>query len=106
MTDPRIAPKRCLTCGHVLGAQQKPLTKIQAMVLKVLCDRVAGDGCAPTFGELARIFKWKSVGTVALHVQALEVKGYIRREPKNARGITVLVSFDEVGSIPVETKRG
>jgi repressor LexA len=104
LTDPKIGPKRCAACGHVLGAEQKPLTQLQAQVLKVIGDHVAAQGCAPTFEELKDVFNWKSTGTVAMHIAALEAKGYIRREPKNARGITVLVTFDEIGSIPVETK--
>jgi repressor LexA len=106
MSETSIAPKRCEKCGHVLGAEQKPLTKIEAQLLRFICDRVAGDGCAPTFGEIAKCFGWSSLGTVSLHIEELERKGYIRREPRSPRGITVLVSFDEVGSLPMVTKHG
>jgi len=104
LTEPRIQPKRCPTCGHVLGARQKPLTKIEAALLRVICTRIASQGCAPTFEELGKTFRWKSIGTVAEHIMNLELKGYIKREPRNARAITVLVSFDEIGTLPVETK--
>lgn len=106
MMAAKIQPKRCSTCGHVLGAAQRPLTAMQAKVLRFLCEVLARDAATPTYTDIAQHFGWQSLGTVAMHIGNLETKGYIRRDPRTAHGITVLVSFDEVGSIPVETTRG
>lgn len=102
----KIQPKRCDKCGHVLGSSQRPLTAKQAAVLRFVCAVLAREGATPSFSAIAEHFGWRSLGTVALYIDTLEAKGYIRRDPRAAHGITVLVSFDEVGTIPVETTRG
>lgn len=106
MTESAVHPKRCPTCGHVLGASQRPLTKVQADVLRYVGAAIAREGCAPTFAEIAAAFGWTSLGTVHEHLGNLERKGYIRREPDAVRGITLLVPFDEIGTLPMETRHG
>lgn len=106
MTDSVVQPKRCEACGHVLGAAQPPLTKREAELHRYICDAVARDGCAPSLAEIGQQFGWASLSTVSHHVSALERKGYVRRTPGVARGLTILVPFDEIGTVPVERRHG
>lgn len=87
-----------------MGARERPLTRTQASVLRFVCERIARDGCAPTYAEIGAHFGWSSLATVAEHLENLEMKGYIRRGINEPRGITVLVPFDEIGALPVERK--
>jgi SOS-response transcriptional repressor LexA len=98
-----VRAKRCPTCGGIVGAQQLPLTKTQARVLKLLGERIARDGFAPTLAEMCAHFGWASQATASEHVGRLEAKGYIRRGIHGEqRAITILVAFDEIGGIAVE----
>lgn len=106
MSDSVVQPRRCPTCGGVLGAVQKPLTRVQAMLLRFIGNRIASDGCAPTLAEMGGAFGWTSSATASEHLEQLERKGYIRRTPVTERGITLLVSFDEIGTLPMERRHG
>lgn len=107
MANTVVRPKRCPTCGHVLGAREGPLTRTQAQLLRFLGEHITREGCAPTLDEMRRNFQWKSSATPAMHLDALEHKGYIRRGARGAaRGITILVPFDEIGTVPVERHHG
>jgi repressor LexA len=66
----------------------KTLTSRQAEVLAYIIARVAG-GCPPTLREIGDQMGIKSTQGVRRNLDALEDKGYIRREP-GARRITVL----------------
>jgi SOS-response transcriptional repressor LexA len=101
-----VQPKRCAACGHVLGAVQRPLTRVQADLLRFLGVAIARDGCAPSYREIAEAFGWRSLATVAEHLANLEEKGFIRREHNTERGITLLVPFDEIGTVPMERRHG
>lgn len=105
MTESAVQPKRCPTCGGIVGAAQRPLTPIQASVLRYLSEQIAAHGSAPSFQEIADHFDYKSLATVHEHLSNLERKGYIRRSYNENRAITVLVPFDEIGSLTMETTR-
>ena len=64
----------------------------QAAVLEFVRSFVAEKGYAPTVRETARAFGHASPRAAFCHFQALERKGYIRRDPQRSRAIVILAS--------------
>jgi len=65
------------------------LTKRQYEVLKFIEHSVVQKGYPPTLREIAGRFGLHSVRTVYDHVSALEKKGYLKRDRKKGRGLTL-----------------
>lgn len=65
------------------------LTERQRAVLEFIIARRVEGKVPPTIDEIRRHFRWRAVGTVQDHLQALEVKGYVSRS-RSARGLKVL----------------
>ncbi|NWF90813.1 MAG: transcriptional repressor LexA [Ignavibacteriaceae bacterium] len=65
----------------------KELTKIQRQILDHLIDQKAARGIQPTLAEIADYFGYKNRSTVQQHLQALEKKGFIKKNPKLSRAI-------------------
>lgn len=70
-----------------------PLTPRQLEVLDFIVEFVQENRYAPTLQEMADEFDLSRV-TVLQHLNALEEKGYLEREPNRARGITVTEQVD------------
>lgn len=71
-------------------AARKPLTEKQATVLAFIAASVKDFGFPPTIRELGEHLGIGSTNGVNDHLAALERKGYIRRLPKGARGLSIL----------------
>lgn len=69
-----------------------PLAPRQAAVLQFLRSFVADRGYAPTVRETANALGHASTNGVFRHLQALERKGYIRRDPQRSRAMVLLAS--------------
>jgi repressor LexA len=65
----------------------RDLTNIQKNILDFLIDQIKGKGIPPTLADVAKHFGYKNRATVQQHFQAIEKKGYIRKNPKISRGI-------------------
>ncbi|MFC2133795.1 transcriptional repressor LexA [Bacteroidota bacterium] len=65
----------------------KELTEVQRKILDFIIDHKAGAGMPPTLAEIAKHFNYKNRATVQQHLQAIEKKGYIKRNSKVSRGI-------------------
>jgi repressor LexA len=63
------------------------LTEIQKKILEFLIDQKVKKGIPPTLAETAKHFGYRNRATVQQHLQAIEKKGYIKRNPKLSRGI-------------------
>ena len=63
------------------------LTETQKNILDFLIDQIKGKGIPPTLADVAKHFGYKNRATVQQHFQAIEKKGYIRKNPKLSRGI-------------------
>jgi repressor LexA len=63
------------------------LTETQKNILDFLIDQIKGKGIPPTLADIAKYFGYKNRATVQQHLQAIEKKGYIRKNPNLARGI-------------------
>jgi len=70
----------------------KHLTETQKRILDYIIDIIATKQIPPTLAEIARHFGYKNRSTVQQHLQALEQKGYIKRNPKLSRGIELTLS--------------
>ena len=69
---------------------KKKLTIIQQKILDHLIEMRA-NSIVPTLAEIANHFGYKNRSTVQQHLQAIEKKGYIKRNPKLSRGIELLL---------------
>ncbi len=67
----------------------KELTKTQQRILDFVIERRAV-GKIPTLSEIAEHFGYRNRSTVRQHLQALERKGYIKRNRQVSRGIELL----------------
>ncbi len=63
------------------------LTEIQKKILEFLIEQKVNRGIPPTLAEIAKYFGYRNRATVQQHLQAIEKKGYIKRNPKLSRGI-------------------
>lgn len=63
------------------------LTQRQSAILEFIREHVNVRGSAPSRAEIAREFGFSSPATVTSHLNLLEKKGVIRREPGQARNI-------------------
>jgi repressor LexA len=70
----------------------KQLTEIQRRILDYIIDMIATKQILPTLAEIARHFGYKNRATVQQHLRSLEQKGFIKRNPKLARGIELTIS--------------
>lgn len=68
----------------------KELTGIQRKILEFIIERKT-QGMIPTLAEIAVYFGYKNRATVQQHLQAIEAKGFIKRNPKISRGIEVTI---------------
>jgi repressor LexA len=70
----------------------KQLTEIQRRILDYIIDIISTKQIPPTLAEIARHFGYKNRTTVQQHLRSLEQKGFIKRNPKVARGIELTIS--------------
>lgn len=71
----------------------KTLTKKQEQVLQYLQDEIRRTKYPPTVREVCRAFDLKSSSSAHFHLNALEKKGYIKRDATKPRAIEILVPF-------------
>jgi repressor LexA len=63
------------------------MTEIQKKILEFLIEQKVNKGMPPTLAEIAKFFGYKNRATVQQHLQAIEKKGFIKRNPRLSRGI-------------------
>ncbi len=66
------------------------LTSRQAAILAVVREHLAATGVAPTLQEIGAAVGIAHVSAVFKHMEALEKKGYLSRDPSRPRGIRLL----------------
>ena len=77
-------------------------TKKQQELLSFIDGFIKGNGYGPSYREVMRALGYKSVSTVAAHVDALIAKGYLRKgDDYSARSIEVVTN----GREPSEAER-
>lgn len=66
------------------------LTEIQQKIFNYILQKKQEKGFPPSLAEVAEQFGYSTRATVQQHLEALEKKGYIKRNPRISRGIEVL----------------
>src|SRR3989338_8198937 len=72
------------------------LTPKQKYVLDFTSSFIRSEGFAPSINEIRNNLKLKSVATVHQHLQALERKGYIKREKNQKRHIELIAETPSI----------
>ena len=65
-------------------------TKKQQELLQFIDGFIAGHGYGPSYREVMRALGYKSVSTVAIHIDQLIVKGYLEKKDNSARSLQVV----------------
>ncbi len=65
-------------------------TKKQQELLQFIDGFIKGHGYGPSYREVMRALGYKSVSTVAIHVNQLISKGYIEKKDNSARSLSVV----------------
>jgi repressor LexA len=75
-------------------------TKKQQELLQFIDGYVKGNGYGPTYREVMRALGYKSVSTVATHVDNLIAKGFLVKSTYSARSLEVVKSDSQPASAP------
>ncbi|MES2876010.1 MAG: hypothetical protein V4678_00915 [Patescibacteria group bacterium] len=67
-------------------------SKRQQELLSFVDGFIKGNGYGPSYREIMRALGYKSVSTVAIHVDNLIAKGYLARRDKSARSLEVVTT--------------
>ena len=65
-------------------------SKKQQELLQFIDNFIKGNGYGPSYREVMRELGYKSVSTVAIHINGLIEKGYLRKKDHSARSIEVV----------------
>src|SRR5690606_9788674 len=71
------------------------LTPKQKAVLDYIRAYIEDHDYAPSYREIAEHLGLRSVATVAEHVETLREKGYLEKDPLEARSLQVTPTWDE-----------
>lgn len=67
-------------------------TKRQRELLNFVDTFIQGHGYGPSYREIMRALGYKSVSTVAIHIDGLIAKGYLRKNDHSARSLEVITT--------------
>lgn len=70
-------------------------TKKQRELLNFIDTFIKGNGYGPSYREVMRSLEYKSVSTVATHVDSLITKGLLVKRDNSARSLEVVVRRDD-----------
>lgn len=65
-------------------------TKKQRELLNFIDGFIKGNGYGPSYREVMRALDYKSVSTVATHIDGLIVRGFLRKKDNSARTLEVV----------------
>lgn len=72
-----------------MAAESRP-SKKQRELLTFIEGFIAGHGYGPSYREIMRALDYKSVSTVAVHVNGLIAKGHLIKRDRSARSLDVV----------------
>ena len=81
-------------------------TKRQKELLMYVDAFIKEHGYGPSYREVMNGLGYKSVSTVAIHIDGLISKGYLRKRDNSARSLEVVSSDYKTGSGPGSASRG
>ena len=73
-----------------MGLNYEDLSPKQKMILDYIKEQILNKGYPPAVREIGRAVGLKSPSTVHGHLEKIEAKGYIRRDPSKPRAIEIL----------------
>ncbi|MBH1979961.1 hypothetical protein I8H89_00395 [Candidatus Saccharibacteria bacterium] len=74
--------------------QNERATKKQKELLNFIDGFIKGNGYGPSYREVMRALEYKSVSTVAAHVDGLIARGYLEKTSTSARSLAVVKQLD------------
>ena len=77
-------------------------TKRQKELLDYVADFIGEHGYGPSYREVMAGLGYKSVSTVATHIDGLITRGYLRKRDNSARSLEVVTT--KLGSLPEQSK--
>lgn len=80
---------RCERGVKKVAVENRP-SKKQHELLDFIRGFIAEHGYGPSYREIMRSLDYKSVSTVAVHVDGLIAKGYLRKRDRSARSLEVV----------------
>lgn len=69
-------------------------SKKQQELLQFIDGFIKGNGYGPSYREVMRALGYKSVSTVAVHIDGLIARGYLRKRGHSARSLEVITLGD------------
>lgn len=73
---------------------KKDITPVQKSILDFILQKKQQKGFPPSMAEIAEHFGYSTRATVQQHLEALEKKGFIKRNPRISRGIEIIEKLD------------
>lgn len=71
-------------------------TKKQRELLNYLAEFIEANNYAPSYREIMKALNYKSVSTVANHIDSLITKGYLSKRDNSARSLEIVSLSDDV----------
>ena len=84
--------------------QKERASKKQQELLSFVDGFIKGNGYGPSYREIMRALGYKSVSTVAIHIDNLIAKGYLSRGDNSARSLEV-VSLRTASAAPAKSEK-
>lgn len=81
-------------------------TKKQKELLQFVDAFIQEHGYGPSYREVMNGLGYKSVSTVAIHIDGLIAKGYLRKQDNSARSLEVVSSDFKAGGGPAKQTAG
>lgn len=78
--------------------QSERASKKQQELLSFVDGFIKEHGYGPSYREIMGALGYKSVSTVAVHIEGLITKGYVARRDKSARSLEVITANVEQGT--------
>lgn len=94
--------------GEPVQAAEKRPSKKQRELLSYIDGFITGHGYGPSYREVMHALNYKSVSTVATHIDNLIKKGHLRKRDRSARSLEVVKgagSFKQSTSITPEQQK-
>lgn len=88
-------------------AEKRP-SKKQRELLSYIDGFITGHGYGPSYREVMAALNYKSVSTVAIHIDNLIKKGHLRKRDHSARSLEVVRgsdAFEAAGKVTVEQQK-
>lgn len=75
--------------------KRKNTTKKQRELLNYLAEFIEANNYAPSYREIMKALNYKSVSTVANHIDSLITKGYLSKRDNSARSLEIVSLSDD-----------